>query len=184
MPRRLCYGPRRHYIFELFVRLCVRSCRLAGSFSDRLTHFVCTNNAAFAKGNTDTTHHYSWLSWTHSTVAGNTQRNVFYKRNTDCSPSCLNYLLLEQRDFVTKLRRAQTNTNLIELELNDSETPVFRTVYPISVASSYSFTIFLCFMSNLYLYFYCNCVNPACIAATLNKRFRFWFWYRNWRVAF
>jgi len=111
-----------------------------------------------------------------------TQR--FYKRNTDCSPSCLNYLLLEQRDFVTKLRRAQTNTNLIELELNDSETPVFRTVYPISIASSYSFTIFLCFMSNLYLYFYCNCVNPACIAATLNKRFRFWFWYRNWRVAF
>ena len=33
-----------------------------------------------------------------------TQR--FYKRNIDCSSSCLNYLLPEQRDFVTKLRRA------------------------------------------------------------------------------
>jgi len=30
----------------------------------------------------------------------------FYKRNIDCSSSCLNYLLPEQRDFVTKLRRA------------------------------------------------------------------------------
>jgi len=33
-----------------------------------------------------------------------TQR--FYKRNIDCSSSCLNYLLPEQRDVVTKLRRA------------------------------------------------------------------------------
>ena len=31
---------------------------------------------------------------------------------------------------------AQTNTNLLELELNDSETPVSRTVYLISVANS------------------------------------------------
>jgi len=36
------------------------------------------------------------------------------------------------------LNVAQTNrpTNLLELELNDSETPVFRTVYLISVANS------------------------------------------------
>jgi len=33
-----------------------------------------------------------------------TQR--FYKWNIDCSSSCLNYLLPEQCDFVTKLRRA------------------------------------------------------------------------------
>ena len=33
-----------------------------------------------------------------------TQR--FYKWNIDCSLSCLDYLLPEQRDFVTKLRRA------------------------------------------------------------------------------
>ena len=30
----------------------------------------------------------------------------FYRRNIDCSSSCLNYLLPEQRHFVTKLRRA------------------------------------------------------------------------------
>jgi len=28
--------------------------------------------------------------------------------NIDCRSSCLNYLLPEQRDFVTKLRRANT----------------------------------------------------------------------------
>jgi len=53
---------------------------------------------------------------------------------------------------------AQTNTNLLELELNDSETPVSRTVYLISVANSqsrctfnYIFLMFL--LSNLCLYF-------------------------------
>jgi len=54
----------------------------------------------------------------------------------------------------------QTNTNLLELELNDSETPVSRTVYLISVASSYSryiglpITIFcMSLFYNLYLNF-------------------------------
>jgi len=52
-------------------------------------------------------------------------------------------------NFVT-----QTNMNLFELELNNSETPVSRTVYVISVAiivnPGVPLTIFLC---NLYLYF-------------------------------
>jgi len=74
-------------------------------------------------------------NWAHSTVAGNflflTQR--FYKRNIDCSSPCLNYLLPEQRDCVCV---AQTNMDLLELELYESETPVSRTVYLISVANS------------------------------------------------
>jgi len=49
---------------------------------------------------------------------------------------------------------AQTNTNLLELELNDFETPVSRTVYLISVANSYSRCafdyIFMFLFSNLY----------------------------------
>jgi len=52
---------------------------------------------------------------------------------------------------------AQTNTNLSELEVNDSETPVSRTVYLISVAYSQSRCtfnyIFYVLLSNLYLYF-------------------------------
>ena len=36
----------------------------------------------------------------------NIQRSVFCKASIDCNSSCLNYLLPEQRDFVTKLRRA------------------------------------------------------------------------------
>ena len=62
-----------------------------------------------------------------------TQR--FYKASIDCNSCCLNYLLPEQRDFVTKLRRANKYEPL-ELELNDSETPVSRTVYLISVANN------------------------------------------------
>jgi len=34
------------------------------------------------------------------------------------------------------LEEKKTNTDLLELELNDSETPVFRIVYLISVANS------------------------------------------------
>jgi len=65
----------------------------------------------------------------------NIQRSVFCKASIDCNSSCLNYLLPEQRDFVTKLRRAN-KYEPIELELNDSETPVSRTVYLISVANN------------------------------------------------
>ena len=63
-----------------------------------------------------------------------TQR--FYKRNIDCSSSCL--LTIYYRNNVTLLLNcvAQTNTNLLELELNDFETPVSRTVYLNSVANS------------------------------------------------
>ena len=63
-----------------------------------------------------------------------TQR--FYKRTIDCSLSCLNYLLPEQRDFVTKLRRAD------KYELFRTRTERFRNccipyyVYLISVANS------------------------------------------------
>ena len=53
---------------------------------------------------------------------------LFSTRSADCSP------IPEQRDFVTKI--AHTNANLLELELNDSGTPVSRTVYLISVANS------------------------------------------------
>ena len=61
-----------------------------------------------------------------------TQR--FYKRNIDCSSSCY-----YQNNMTSLLNCvAQTNTNPLELELNDFETPVSRPVYPISVANSKS----------------------------------------------
>ena len=62
-----------------------------------------------------------------------TQR--FYKRSIDCSSPVLT---IYYQNNVTLLLNcvAQTNTNLLELELNDSETPVSRTVYLISVANS------------------------------------------------
>ena len=37
----------------------------------------------------------------------------FYKRNIDCSSSCLNYLLPERRDFFAKLRRANKYEPLV-----------------------------------------------------------------------
>ena len=81
-----------------------------------------------------TTRHYSWLSWTHPTVAGNTQRNVFI--NGTLTAVHLVLTIYYQNNVTLLLNCvAQTNTNLSELELNDRETPVSRIVYLISVAN-------------------------------------------------
>ena len=58
----------------------------------------------------------------------------FYKQKIDCSSSCLNYLLPEQRDFVTKLCRINKYESF--RTVNDFKTPVSHTVYLISVANS------------------------------------------------
>ena len=82
-----------------------------------------------------TTHHYSWLRWTHTLQSPGTFNangtltavhpvlTIYYQNNVKLLLNCV----------------AQTNTNLLELELNDFETPVSRTVYLNSVANSVGF---------------------------------------------